>query len=772
MLRGGGRRRGGGAGDPAGALLPGGALPPGARGRGGFGGGRVMRWALGLLAVNLGGLLFAYRSNFQLLPLQEPTGAAAASAAVRRGDSHARALLLSSHGRALWWDAATGAELSELHSGGGVYYGVLPGAPLPADDPEAPGGATTWVVNRAHNWRGTEGSGRERLLQLAGSGRVAGEAPFSARFSHDAVLAPAEGGLPARALVADTGGGAVVELDPGTIAEVRRHEVFTRRDHVNTLAPSLARPGHVWALLHGKGAGARLALVDLAGGRVVHETRRFGADCHGLVMLRRKRAPDGMPPNREWEAHDGGLPLEDRWLTLNSGEGQVLVLEGLEEEALGGPPMRAKVLWADAEKTFMKGLAAVDGVAYFGISEWGDRDERASPEKRAEVAAFDLNAGFLLWRRWVDTRGLLNVVSAPQLGATSTYRESASWAPAPDAGDFSRQFAGASLGAGGGPPLGAEGGPVWHSSASGSVGVPRRFGGSPLLVGASGTPVVFSPSFDASRTVSLTGRPDFKWLSLKCKGPVDANELPRNCRDADSLDSRLQVPYGEVDVRAVQAYLRAHPEIWDREVQRVRNVFVEGRSQVLEKFKPGTGGLMLIFSGNGAREAFTFPLWEELRPLLEPVIGAVLKPVLGQDWDSHLLRVQFAVMPPGSQIKKHVDTGRWVRAAHRLHIPILVPEGTLFEVKTAREGRFRPLDLREGRAFELNNRLPHRVENANARGEDRVHLLVDFTEKAQPRPFVPAGTRCRSRGEALLCPAPEEGDADYDPADAGGGPQQ
>jgi hypothetical protein len=489
-------------------------------------------------------------------------------------------------------------------------------------------------------------------------------------------------------------------------------------------------------------------------------------------MLRRKRAPDGMPPNREWEAHDGGLPLEDRWLTLNSGEGQVLVLEGLEEEALGGPPMRAKVLWADAEKTFMKGLAAVDGVAYFGISEWGDRDERASPEKRAEVAAFDLNAGFLLWRRWVDTRGLLNVVSAPQLGATSTYRESASWAPAPDAGDFSRQFAGALLGAGGGPPLGAEGGPVWHSSASGSVGVPRRFGGSPLLVGASGTPVVFSPSFDASRTVSLTGRPDFKWLSLKCKGPVDANELPRNCRDADSLDSRLQVPYGEVDVRAVQAYLRAHPEIWDRELQRVRNVFVEGRSQVLEKFKPGTGGLMLIFSGNGAREAFTFPLWEELRPLLEPVIGAVLKPVLGQDWDSHLLRVQFAVMPPGSQIKKHVDTGRWVRAAHRLHIPILVPEGTLFEVKTAREGRFRPLDLREGRAFELNNRLPHRVENANARGEDRVHLLVDFTEKAQPRPFVPAGTRCRSRGEALLCPAPEEGDADYDPADAGGGPQQ
>ena len=769
MMRGAGRRRGGGAGDPAGALLPGG-IHPAARARAGLPGPRVVRWAMGLLAVNAGALLLAYRSGFLLPPVRDPAAAAAAAAADpaagRRGDGHARALLLSSHGRALWWDAAAGAELSELHSGAGVYYGVVPGAPLPADDPEAPGGATTWVVSRAHNWRGTEGAGRERLLQLAGAGRVAGEAPFSARFSHDAVLAPAEGGSPARALVADTGGGAVVELDPATMAEVRRHEVFTRRDHVNTLAPSLARPGHVWALLHGKGSGARLALVDLAEGRVVHKTRRFGADCHGLVMLRRKRAPDGMPGNREWEVPDGGRPLEDRWLTLNSGEGQVLVLEGLEEEALGGPPMRTKVLWADAKQTFMKGLAAVDGVAYFGISEWGDRDERASPEKRAEVAAFDLNSGFLLWRRWVDTRGLLNVVSAPQLGATSTYRESASWAPAPAAGDFSRQFAGASLGADGGGEGGA--GP---GGAPEGEGVPLRHGASPAAQaggGAVGPPVTFAPAFDASRTVSLTGEPSFKWLSLECKGPVDADELPENCRDADSLDSRLQVPYGEVDVRAVQAYLHAHPEIWDREVQRVRNVFVEGRSRVLEKFKPGTGGVMLIFSGNGARDAYTFPMWEELRPLLEPVIGAVLKPVLGQDWDSHLLRVQFAVMPPGSQIKRHVDTGKWVRAAHRLHIPIFVPTGTLFEVKTAREGRFRPLDLREGHAFELNNRLPHRVGNTNAHGEDRVHLLVDFTERAKPRPFVPAGTRCRSRGEALLCPDPEDvEDGDYDEPDPG-----
>ena len=564
---------------------------------------------------------------------------------------------------------------------------------------------------------------------------MAGEAPFSATFSHDAVLAAAEGGAPARVLVADTGGGAIVELDPETMVETRRHEVFKRRDHVNTLAPSLERPGHVWAVLHGKGSGARLALVDLASGRVVHETRRFGADCHGLVMLREKRE---RPPNGEWPSgNSGGARLEDRWLTLNSGEGQLMVLEGLEAEASGGEPMRTHVLWADANRTFMKGLAVVDGVAYFGISEWGSRDERASPEKRAELAAFDLNAGYMLWRRWVDTRGLLNTVSAPQLGAASTYRESVTWEPT-SPGDW-------------GSLMGLRADALALASTARGTGQAPSGGVS---------------SFDASLTVSLTGASDFKWLNLECKAPADVEDLPAKCKSAESLDSRLQVPYGQVDVRAVQAHLRAHPELFDTQVQRDRNIFVDGRSGVLQRFKPGTGGFMLIFSGNDANEAYTFPWWEELRPLLEPVIGALLKPALGMDWDAHLLRVQFARMPPGSNIHKHVDTGRWVRKAHRLHIPIFVPKGTLFEVKASRDGEFHPLDLREGYAFELNNRLPHRVQNTNTEGEDRVHLLVDFTEGFKKRPFVRAGTVCRSMQSKLLCLPPQlPEDGDYDGQD-------
>ena len=53
-----------------------------------------------------------------------------------------------------------------------------------------------------------------------------------------------------------------------------------------------------------------------------------------------------------------------------------------------GPQARGdlQVLWEDTQKTFMKGLTVVDGVAYFGIAEFGGRAERDSSEKTAEVA--------------------------------------------------------------------------------------------------------------------------------------------------------------------------------------------------------------------------------------------------------------------------------------------------------------------------------------------------------------------------------------------------
>jgi hypothetical protein len=50
---------------------------------------------------------------------------------------------------------------------------------------------------------------------------------------------------------------------------------------------------------------------------------------------------------------------------------------------------------------FLKGLAIVDDIAYFGISPWAPRSARDDPRSNNQLAAFDLVNQRLLWRREV-----------------------------------------------------------------------------------------------------------------------------------------------------------------------------------------------------------------------------------------------------------------------------------------------------------------------------------------------------------------------------------
>lgn len=65
-------------------------------------------------------------------------------------------------------------------------------------------------------------------------------------------------------------------------------------------------------------------------------------------------------------------------------------------------------LWKAPEPNrFLKGLAVVDDIAYFGVSEWAPRDARDDPRSNNELAAFDLMHDRLLWRRQVRARALV-----------------------------------------------------------------------------------------------------------------------------------------------------------------------------------------------------------------------------------------------------------------------------------------------------------------------------------------------------------------------------
>jgi hypothetical protein len=163
----------------------------------------------------------------------------------------------------------------------------------------------------------------------------------------------------------------------------------------------------VWALLHNLGP-SKLVLLDLETGERVREIGRVGSKAHGLV------------------------PWEGGFVILNSGEGQLCLFTPPDVDA--GSDARGgtlEVLWSDEDRTFMKGLTVIDGVAYFGIAEFGTRANRDDASKTAEVAAYDLRRRDFMWRVTVETRGLLNIVAAPHLAEHSTYKPVDSWGAEP-----------------------------------------------------------------------------------------------------------------------------------------------------------------------------------------------------------------------------------------------------------------------------------------------------------------------------------------------------
>jgi hypothetical protein len=71
----------------------------------------------------------------------------------------------------------------------------------------------------------------------------------------------------------------------------------------------------------------------------------------------------------------------------------------------------------------------MDDVAYFGISAWAPRAARDDPSSNCQLAAYDLVAGKLLWRREVSRRdsGGLGVGGGVCETCTDAAREVCNW---------------------------------------------------------------------------------------------------------------------------------------------------------------------------------------------------------------------------------------------------------------------------------------------------------------------------------------------------------
>jgi hypothetical protein len=91
-----------------------------------------------------------------------------------------------------------------------------------------------------------------------------------------------------------------------------------------------------------------------------------------------------------------------------------------------------------------------------------------------------------------------------------------------------------------------------------------------------------------------------------------------------------------------------------------------------------------------------------------------------------ILRAMMARLPPGARIDRHRDVDPSFAVSHRIHIPLQTNEEVSFMVDKER------LPTCAGRAFELNNLLPHEVVN---RGKDhRIHFIFDYWPRENAAP--------------------------------------
>lgn len=175
---------------------------------------------------------------------------------------------------------------------------------------------------------------------------------------------------------------------------------------------------------------------------------------------------------------------------------------------------------------------------------------------------------------------------------------------------------------------------------------------------------------------------------------------------------------GRVDITELKAKIMALPEaVWDHQ-----NANKPNRFEALD----ATRHIPFRFVNNFRdwRGHYGCELWEEWKPLLEPVFAAATA-----DYgyvNGEFPRAMLARMPVGGVVQPHRDANPAARWPHKIHVPIQTSDEVFFYVDGVE------YQMEEGEAVELNNIGVHSVEN---RGNcDRIHLIFEYFDADQPDP--------------------------------------
>ena len=177
-------------------------------------------------------------------------------------------------------------------------------------------------------------------------------------------------------------------------------------------------------------------------------------------------------------------------------------------------------------------------------------------------------------------------------------------------------------------------------------------------------------------------------------------------------------PLGTVDITRLRETVLALPEAtWDAENADKPNRFgaLDATRHIIFRF---------VSNFRDWRESYERPLWDEWKPILEPVLAAATAEY-GYARGA-FPRVMLARMAPGGVIHPHQDMNPAAKWPHKIHVPILTnPEVTFFVGGAAHH-------FAEGEAVEVNNMGMHAVQNRGS--TDRIHLIFEYYDLDQPEP--------------------------------------
>lgn len=183
--------------------------------------------------------------------------------------------------------------------------------------------------------------------------------------------------------------------------------------------------------------------------------------------------------------------------------------------------------------------------------------------------------------------------------------------------------------------------------------------------------------------------------------------LPERCQDL-----------GKVNIDNLSVALAEQPaELWDADEhlkqklagnRQTRSLFLQiiTSEEFLDIFKTRP-----IAQDDVSRYSAWPCLHHQVQPILDFALSSFSK-------GGVVLNIQLARMMPGAVIPMHTDSSTLLTSSYRLHVPLKTNSDIHFMVDDER------IIMQQGRLYNLNNRVPHWVENRS--NQERIHLIIDY----------------------------------------------